>query len=264
VASADLIRTLSLDAAVVVEPIESPSLEIAIIPPDRPVDDLIVQALTNRPELAAQQALVQATLQRLHQEKLRPLIPSVLLRGAATNPTGILSSGVFGGGTDGRIGDFSARNTMDLELLWEFQNLGLGNRAIIKQRRAERDLSVLELFRTQDRIAAEVVQAHAQLESAVARLQEAKDGLKDASESATQNIEGMSQTKKAGGNVILLVIRPQEAVAAVQALAQAYVDYYGAVNDYNRAQFRLYRALGNPAEHLADEPLACPGAVGSP
>ena len=46
------------------------------------------------------------------------------------------------------------------------------------------------------------------------------------------------------------MIRPQEAVAAVQALAQAYNDYYGAVADYNRAQFRLYRALGHPAQML--------------
>ena len=42
-------------------------------------------------------------------------------------------------------------------------------------------------------------------------------------------------------------MRPQEAVAAVQALAQAYADYYGAVADANRAQFRLYRALRRPA-----------------
>ena len=38
----------------------------------------------------------------------------------------------------------------------------------------------------------------------------------------------------------------QEAVASVQALGQAYADYYATVGDYNRAQFRLYRALGEP------------------
>jgi len=37
----------------------------------------------------------------------------------------------------------------------------------------------------------------------------------------------------------------------VQALAQAYTDFYAAVADYNRAQFRLYRALGHPAQCLA-------------
>ncbi|HSQ55185.1 MAG TPA: hypothetical protein VLM40_05515 [Gemmata sp.] len=31
---------------------------------------------------------------------------------------------------------------------------------------------------------------------------------------------------------------------------QAYRDYYSAVADNNRAQFRLYRALGHPAQSL--------------
>ena len=48
------------------------------------------------------------------------------------------------------------------------------------------------------------------------------------------------------------------AVAAVQALAQAYGDYYAAVADYNRAQFRLYRALGRPAEAVLPDGAACP------
>jgi hypothetical protein len=43
-------------------------------------------------------------------------------------------------------------------------------------------------------------------------------------------------------------------VAAVGALAQAYVDYYGAIADYDRAQFRLYHALGHPAQALAEHP----------
>jgi hypothetical protein len=42
----------------------------------------------------------------------------------------------------------------------------------------------------------------------------------------------------------------------VQALAQAYNDYYGAVADYDRSQFRLYRALGHPAQALAE--ASCP------
>jgi len=35
-------------------------------------------------------------------------------------------------------------------------------------------------------------------------------------------------------------------VAAVQVLGQAYDDYYATVADYDRAQFRLYHALGHP------------------
>jgi outer membrane protein TolC len=262
-ASADLTRVLRLDAGTVVEPLEPPQLRVALIEPGRPVDELIPAALTNRPELAAQQALVQATLERLRAERLRPLIPSLVLRGSSTNVNGTLAGGYFGGGVNDRMSNFGGRLDFDVQVLWELQNLGFGNRARVEERRAENRQSVLELFRLQDRIAAEVARAQAQLESAAARVTEAGAGLRDAVESAKANFEGMTQTKKTGTGpeaLILPVIRPQEAVASVQALALAYADYYGAVGDYNRAQFRLYRALGTPAQAAASE-LEKAGAV---
>src|SRR5262249_29477142 len=257
VASADLVRVLRLDASALVEPLEAPHLRVTLVALDRPIDDLIPMALTSRPELAAQQALVQATLVRLRQERLRPLIPSVLLRGASTNPAGTLSGGYFGGGRNGNLSNFGARGDFDVQVLWELQNLGFGNKALMDQRRAENRLSGLDLFGMQDRVAAEVAQAYAQAQSAASRLGKAESGLKNAVESATKNLEGLGQTRTAGGKVIVLVIRPQEVVAAIQALAQAYTDYYGAVADYNRAQFRLYHALGQPAQLLAGQGADC-------
>jgi len=252
VASADLTRLLRLEASALVEPLEPPHLQVTLVDVQQPVDDLIRIALTTRPELAAQQALVQATLQRLRQERLRPLVPSVLLRGASSGVTGTLAGGVFGGGTNDRIGDFGARSDFDVQLLWEWKNLGLGNRALVNERRAEHQLSLIDQFRIQDRVAAEVVQAHAEARSSTARVKDAEDEVKNAVDSAGKNFEGLGQTRGVG-NLIVLVIRPQEAVAAVQALAQAYSDYYTAVADFNRAQFRLYRALGHPAQLLAGE-----------
>jgi outer membrane protein TolC len=252
VASAELARLLRLDASILVEPMEPPHLQVTLVPLDSQVDDLIPVALTNRPELATQQAVVQATLERLRQERLRPLIPSLLLRGASTNPAGIIAGGTFGGGRNETLSNFGARFDIDVELLWELQNLGFGNRARVRERRAERELAFLELFRIQDRIAAEVVQSHAQIQAASARLSEAEIAVKDAIDSANKNLEGLGQTVSAGK--LILLIRPLEAVAAVQALAQAYANYYGAVADYDRAQFRLYRALGHPAQSLTCKP----------
>jgi len=255
-ASADLARVLRLDAAVLVEPLEPPDLRVTLIGPDVSVDQLIPVALTNRPELSAQQALVQATLEQLRLERIRPLVPSVLLRGASTNPAGTLAAGTFGGGRNERIGDFAARSDFDLQVLWELQNLGLGNRARINERRAEHQLSHLEFFRIQDRVAAEVAQAHAQLQSAAARMTEAETEVKDAIDSLEKNVEGMRQLKGAG-NVVTFITRPQEVVAALQALAQAYNDYYGAAADFNRAQFQLYRNLGHPAQNLGRLDESC-------
>jgi outer membrane protein TolC len=260
VASADLVRVLRLDPTALVEPLEAPHLRVTLVGLDKPVDDLIPVALTSRPELAAQQALVQATLVRLRQERLRPLIPSVLLRGASTNVTGTLAGGYFGGGLNDKLSNFGAHSDFDIQVLWELQNMGFGNKALVDQRRAENQLSVLDLFRLQDRVAAEVAQAYAQAQSAASRLGKAENGLKDAVESANKNLEGLGQTKTVGAKAILLVIRPQEVVAAIQALAQSYNDYFAAVADYNRAQFRLYRALGQPAQVLTGQGSDAPAA----
>lgn len=262
VASADLVRVLRLEPTALMAPLEPPHLRVTLVALDRSVDDLIALALSNRPELAAQQALVQATLVRLRQERLRPLVPSILLRGASTPVTGTLAGGYFGGGQNDELNHFGARGDFDLQVLWELQNLGFGNRALVEARKAENRLSVLELFRLQDRVAAEVSQAHAQAQSATSRLGKAESGLKDAVESANENFKGLGQTKSAGGaagsRVVILLIRPQEVVAAIEVLAQAYGDYYRAVADYNRAQFRLYRALGQPAQLLTGLPADCP------
>ena len=60
VQSADLTQVLRLDPRAVVEPLEHDHLQITLIDPGRSLDDLMPIALTNRPELASRQALVQA------------------------------------------------------------------------------------------------------------------------------------------------------------------------------------------------------------
>jgi outer membrane protein TolC len=247
--SAELNRVLRLAPGTLAEPLEPPHLRVNLVAPEQDLDELTVLGLRNRPELASRQALVEATLQQWRAERWRPLVPSVLVRGASTPVTGTLAGGFFGGGLNSSLNHFGARLDVDVQVLWELQNLGFGNRALVKQRRAENELARLDLLRTQDLVVSEVHQAFAQLRSAADRLGDAEAGLRDAEESARLNAEGMRETTLAGG-VLVLVVRPQEAVAAVQALGQAYADYYGAVADFNRAQFRLYRALGEPAQGL--------------
>jgi hypothetical protein len=130
-----------------------------------------------------------------------------------------------------------------------------GNRARVHLRESENRQALLSLFRTQDQVAAEVAQAYAQAQSAAGRTVVMARGLRAALASADRNLAALNETKPVGGTLQPLV-RPQEAVAAVQALAQAFVDYYAAIADANRAQFRLYRALGQPA-HLLLTDEAC-------
>ena len=252
VSSADLTRLLRLEPGTLVEPAEEPSLVVELIDPTAAPADLIPVALTHRPELAADQALIQAALARVRQEKVRPFAPTVALRGTGSPVPG-LAGGYFGGGVNGDLSNFGGRYSFDLQAVWEVQNLGLGNRATIRGREAEQRAALLQLLRTQERVTAEVVQAHAQVRRSANRLKAAEAGVADAAETAEKNLRGLVPGKRVGDQ-LTLVFRPQEAVAAVAALDQAYRDYYAAVGDHNRAQFRLYRALGHPAQCLTTVP----------
>jgi hypothetical protein len=50
-----------------------------------------------------------------------------------------------------------------------------------------------------------------------------------------------------------LVVRPQEVVQAIAALNTAYEQYAAAVNEYNVAQFEVYRSLGQPAQWVTSQ-----------
>jgi len=256
IASADLTRLLRLEPGTLVEPAEEPALVIELMDASSNAADLIPLALTHRPELAADQALIQAALARLRQEKVRPFLPNVAVRGVGSNTPG-LAGGYFGGGVNDDLSNFGARFSVDIQAVWEMQNLGHGNRALVREREAEQRQALLNLLRTQDRIAAEVVQAHSQLKRSANRLKAAAEGLINAAETAEKNLRGIVPGKRIGDQLVL-IFRPQEAVAAVAALDQAYRDYYAAVGDHNRAQFRLYRALGHPAQGLTNVPARPP------
>ena len=231
---------------------EPPHLKVTLIPTERPVDELIPIGLLSRPELASQKALVEAALLRLKQERIRPLLPSVVLYGAPvpTAPGGYLMGGAFFSSNGGQNSPTVGRNDINLQLLWTLKNMGFGNRALIRERRAEQEQQLIEMFRVQDNVAAEIARIHAELEAAAARIPEAEVGVEQAQISFAGNLKGLGQTTRFG-DLLTLVNRPQEVVAALQQLATAYDNYFTAVNDFNRAQFRLFHALGYPADVVA-------------
>jgi outer membrane protein TolC len=255
-ASADLARVLRLDPAAVALPIEPPHLRVTLIPPHEPVDALIPIGLTNRPELASQQTLVQAALTRIRQERLRPLVPSIVLDGGtgSVSSGGYLMGGAFGSGVDTQGNPWAGRIDVNVQLLWALDNLGFGNRAQVRLRRAEQQQLLVELFRIQDLVAAEIVRAHAQVESAAARVIITERDVAEAQLAYEGSLAEVGKVMRVG-NVQVLVRRAFEVVDALRALARAYEAYFTSINDFNRAQFRLYRALGYPATMLTCERL---------
>ena len=253
IASARLTRVLRLNPGAVVVPMEPPHLQIVMISPGLRVDNLIPVGLANRPELASQQALVQASHERVQQERFRPLIPTVVVEGVG--PGGFYNGGVFGGGSDGGSHLYGGRFDMELGAVWTLNNLGAGNRTLVRQRVAQQNQASIAFANIQDQVAQEVVQAHAQLEATTTQIEDAMTAVKEAVLTFDGTLQGLGETRGAG-DLLQLLSRPQEAVAALQQLNRAYELYFAAINGYNRAQFQLYRALGFPARVLVcDRPV---------
>lgn len=258
VASADLTRVLRLDPRSVLEPMEHDHLQITLIDPSRSLDDLIPIGLTNRPELAEHQALVQATLVAIRREKLRPFLPSLLINGFQT-PYELIEGGVLAEGRGSKLNLWNSRDDFSPQVLWQAENVGLGNLARIKRQRAEGSEALVRLFAVQDGVAGDVTRAQADVQAAAARVVQAEKELRSAIINYRGNVAGLKQTQRFG-DVLVQIFRPQEVVFSLQLLKRGYDHYFETVAEYNTAQFELFYALGLPAQEIGcaqtpNEPL---------
>jgi outer membrane protein TolC len=232
VASANIVRLLVLNPQSVIAPIEPAETVITLIPDNVPLDELVVTGLRNRPELAQAQELVEATVLRFKQAKLRPFIPSLAFSYAG---------GGFGGGQGSFFGNFGARGDVAASLFWELQNLGFGDRAIIHRRRFENQTATIEKIKVEAQVAADVVSAYETKQAAALQIKESRETVAEAIESLKLNMINIRHAAE-----LPRATRPIEVLQPIQALVQARSDYLDSVLGYNRAQFRLNRAIGNP------------------
>jgi outer membrane protein TolC len=230
VASANLIRILVLDPKVVMVPVEPPECIIHLIPDEVPLDDLVLQGLQNRPELATASALVQAAVIRRKQAVLRPFIPSIFMTYAG---------GGLGGGANAFFGNFGPRGDAEVGLYWELQNLGFTDVAIMRRRAAELEISNLEKTRALTQVGADIVSAFEIRLAAARQIDDARETVVEAIESLRLNFLNIRQ-----GAQLPRATRPIEVLQPIQALAQGRLDYLDSVLAYNRAQFQLKRAIG--------------------
>ncbi len=249
VQSANLTQTLRLDPRAVVEPVEHDHLQITLVDPGRSLEELMSVAMANRPELSSRKALVQAAEAAIRREKGRMFLPNVVLNGFQT-PYELLQGGIFGFGPNSSLNQWTGREDFSIQPLWQLNSLGLGNLAMIKGQRAQQSQAIIELFRAQDMVVADVTRALADVQSAAARVAFADRALRTGLITLNGNFEGLKETSRFG-DVLVLVNRPQEAVYALQLLQTAFQEYFSTVADYNRSQFALYHALGYPARELA-------------
>lgn len=230
VASANLVRLLVLEPGSVLAPVEPPECLIRLVPDDAPVQDLVLQGMQARPELASAQELLEAARLRLKQARLRPFTPSVALAEAG---------GGFGGGQNGFFGNFGGRNDVAASLFWDLRGLGVMDLGVMRQRAAEHETARLERIRVQTQVVADVTAAYGVRQAAARQIDEARETLVEALKSLELNFVNIRH-----GAELPRATRPIEVLQPIQALAQARFDYLDSVLDYNRAQFRLKRAIG--------------------
>jgi outer membrane protein TolC len=230
VASANLVRLLVVGPQLVLAPVEPPEAMISLVPDDVPLADLVLQGMQARPELANARELLAAARLRLKQARLRPFIPSL----AATD-----AAGGFGGGQNAFLGNFGGRNDAAVSAFWDLRGLGLTDGAIMRQRAAESETARLETIRVQTQVAADVTAAYGVGRAATRQVDDARETLVEAIKSLQLNLLNIRQ-----GAELPRATRPIEVLQPIQALAQARVDYLDSVLAYNRAQFRLKRAVG--------------------
>jgi outer membrane protein TolC len=259
VASARLAEILLLEPSTLLEPIEPPFLQVTLVPCTESLEELVSIALQSRPEIASRRELVAAANMLLRREQARPFLPNLYVLSPAT-ATGQLAAGNFSAGANSLLNSNGSRFDIEVAAVWELQNAGVGNVGLIRQRRAEQDLAAIELTRIIFRVKSEISQADARLQTARMRVVETEEGVRQSVESADKNFVGLRETARPAGELLRLVVRPQEVVQAIEAMNVAYQQYASAVNEYNAAQFEVYRALGQPAQWVTSRPVSPPPA----
>jgi outer membrane protein TolC len=249
VVSARLTQLLLLRPEVSLRPAEPAVVPVALVPEQVPLPELLAQALSNRPELAANRALIVAALERWRAAKVAPLVPNLRLAYAA---------GGFGGGRNDFLGNFDGRSDFSAMAVWQLRNFGLGDRALQRERHSQYAQAAFRQAAIEATVASQVVAAFSVAFARRRELAAAQRAVAAARESYRLNEERIRRAPEQG--------RPIELLQAIQALARARQDYLQVVADYNRAQFRLYTALGNPplcalnsaAQVAVSEPTAPP------
>jgi outer membrane protein TolC len=271
VTSAELARLLRLDPAVPLWPIEDFRFPMPLAGEDyagRPLADLVGVALNNRPELAENQALVRAAVQRVRTAQYRPLLPNLVLNynwgdfggGPDLNGTTVQGTKVVtipGFGPSGQIHHFAPRTDFDVTLMWRLNNLGLGNLAEIREQQAAARQASLRLLQVRDRVIAQVVQSLEMVQGWRQRLEVSRSALFDARgladgpvfRSLRLNFERIRE---------VTTTRPLEVLDSIRGLNDLLDVYASAVTDYEQSQFRLLTALGFPATALIDRAAGTP------
>lgn len=272
VSIAQLARLLHQDPTIVLWPLEDYRVPVPIPGEgwfNLDLPDLVRTALNNRPELAEQQALVQVAVNQVRAAKFRPFLPTVLVTysegGFGGGPALVTTPGKSGTtfGQSGNINDFGNRTDFEAALTWQFQNMGFGNLAAVRQQQGVQQQQQFRLIQLRDFVVADVVQAQEQIRRSRERLAISQGALFDRNGTATG--VAYEQIRLNFLRLSKQETRPLEVLDTIRSLNDLLDVYTQDMTDYEQSRFRLLVALGIPRLALIDPSLMpAPPAAGTP
>jgi outer membrane protein TolC len=249
-ASAELCRVLNLDPSIRLYPTDAYVVPLPIVPDPQPLCELIALGLLRRPELGERRAAIREAFLGLEGSKVLPFSPTVLIG---------FSAGGFGGGSNlvsPVFGSMSGRTDTDVIAYWTLQNLGVGNAAMIKAARARLGATRFQEIAVLNQVRAEVATSYARTHARFAQI-----ATTEAAVLASQRgfREDYDLTIQQTGRRVL----PIELLNNFRLLNTARREYLDVIVDYNRAQFELYVAMGQPPADALARPVPIEGLAPS-
>ena len=248
--SAELCRLLNLDPSIRLHPTDAYVVPMPIVPDPQPLCELIALGLLRRPELAERRAAIREAFLVLEGSKVLPFSPTVLIG---------FSAGGFGGGSNlvrPVFGSMGARTDTDVIAYWTLRNMGVGNVAMIKGAKARLGATRYQEVAVLNQVRADVATAYARTHARFAQI-----GTTEAAVRASQRgfREDYDLTLQQTGRKVL----PIELLNNFRLLNLARREYIDAIVDYNKAQFELYVALGQPPADALARPVPVEGLAPS-
>ncbi|MHC5544889.1 TolC family protein, partial [Singulisphaera rosea] len=228
--SAQLCYVLNIDPSVRLHPTDSFVVPHPIVPDPMPVAELIELGLLQRPELKERQAAIREAFLALEGARVLPFSPTILIG---------FSSGGFGGGSNlvrPIFGGFGGRSDFDVMAYWTLQNLGVGNLALINLGKARLGVTRYQEIAILDQVRAEVAEAYAKTHARFAKIGIAERAVRSGTAGFSEDLLRIKNT----------VAPAIETVDSLRLLARSRYAYLDSIVDYDRAQFELYVALGQP------------------
>lgn len=248
-ASARLAQLLNLDPSMPLLPTDGWVVPTPIVPDPLPLEQLLFIALNQRPELAARRAAIREAALVLRGAKLLPFSPNLMAGFSAGGFGGgsnlVAQPGGFLGFAESRFGSFATRDDVDVVLYWTIQNMGLGNVAQVRLAQSGLQSRNLELLLILNQVRAEVAMAYARTH---ARFNQIAVGERAVRAGQRSYEEDLIRIRGARG-------LPIELLDSFRLLSSARQQYLDAIADYNRAQFELYVALGQPPADVLARPV---------